>query len=322
MMSSAGTETVTGAARVGADLRAARERLGWTLPEVAAGLRIRLPYLEAIEDGRVKDLPGAAYALGFLRTYAQSLGLDPDELSRRFRAEAGDVNRKTELTFPVPVPERGVPAGAVVLLGVLLAVGAYIGWYRLSDRGVLPPEVVPPVPERLAPLAEQAVPPSLPPVSPVPAPASPAAVADAPPAAVPSPSVSPTSAAAATAAPPIPAAPVPNPDDPRIVVRAKGDAWIQVREKQGPVIYDHVMHAGDTWTVPAKPALLLTTGNAGGTELLVDGTATAPLGAPGSVRRNLVLDPDQIKDGKIVSATPTPAPAPAAPAASPKTPAQ
>jgi len=123
------------APRVGADLRAARHRLGWELPEVAAGLRIRLPYLEALEDGRIADLPGNAYALGFLRTYATALGLDPYDLSRRFKAEAAAVNRKTELAFPVPVPERGVPAGAVVLLGAVLAVGAYVGWYRLSAGG-------------------------------------------------------------------------------------------------------------------------------------------------------------------------------------------
>ena len=120
------------AARVGADLRAARERLGWTLPAIAAHLRIRLPYLEAIEDGRTEALPGNAYAVGFLRAYAQALGLDPDEITRRFRAEAGEVNRKTELSFPVPVPERGMPAGAVVLIGAVLAVLAYVGWYHFQ----------------------------------------------------------------------------------------------------------------------------------------------------------------------------------------------
>ncbi len=130
------------AARVGADLREARERLGWTLPAIAEHLRIRLPFLEAIEDGRIGDLPGRAYAVGFVRTYAQSLGLDPDEIARRFRAEAADINRKTELDFPAPVPDRGIPAGAVVLLGVVLAIGAYVGWYRMSGNGRPDSEVV------------------------------------------------------------------------------------------------------------------------------------------------------------------------------------
>src|SRR4051794_41234154 len=146
-----------GAARVGAELRAARLRLGLSLPDVAQELRIRLPFLEAIEDGRVSDLPGAAYAVGFVRTYATSLGLDPDEVARRFRAEAHEVNRKTELSFPAPVPERGVPAGAVVLLGLVLAAGAYAAWYKFSDSRRADP-VVAAVPERLAPLAQNAVP--------------------------------------------------------------------------------------------------------------------------------------------------------------------
>src|SRR3954447_18616938 len=123
--------SVLGAARGGAELRAARLRLGWALSDVAQELRIRLPFLEAIEDGRVGDLPGAAYAVGFVRAYAGALGLDADEVARRFRAEAHAVNRKTELSFPAPVPERGVPAGAVVFLGVLLAAGAYAAWYKL-----------------------------------------------------------------------------------------------------------------------------------------------------------------------------------------------
>ena len=319
-----GDDGYADAPRVGADLRAARERLDWALPEVAAGLRIRLPYLEALEDGRIVDLPGNAYALGFLRTYATALGLDPDELARRFKAEAAMVNKKTKLTFPVPVPERGVPAGAIVLLGVVLAVGAYIGWYRLSGEGKLPAETVTPVPARLAPLAEQAVPPA--PQAVVP----PTSVAAASPAAAPAtasamPQVSPSSASAAmpphagpvginsVASAPANAtpAPAPSPDGTRIMLRAKGDAWVQVRDRAGPVLLNRVLHAGDTWSVPARANLLLTTGNAGATELLVDGVAAAPLGSNGVVRRDLPLDPDQIKDGKLAVATPlTPANAP------------
>ena len=86
----------------------------------------------------------------------------PDEIARRFKAEASEVNRRTELVFPAPMPQRGVPAGAVILLGVVLAIGAYAGWYRLSGEGRLPAETVAPVPERLATLAEQAVPPPRP----------------------------------------------------------------------------------------------------------------------------------------------------------------
>jgi cytoskeleton protein RodZ len=33
------------------------------------------------------------------------------------------------------MPERGLPAGAMVQLGLVLPVGAYTGWYRLSSEG-------------------------------------------------------------------------------------------------------------------------------------------------------------------------------------------
>ena len=299
------------APKAGADLRAARERVGWTLQQMAASLRIRQPYLEALEAGRLDDLPGNAYALGFLRTYASALGLDSNEISRRFKAEAAAVNQKTELTFPVPVPERGVPAGAVVLLGVLLAASAYAGWYHLSGEGRLPAETNTQVPVRLAPLAEQAVPPAVPPPAPAAAPVpAPADVLPPPPViqqaeAPPVPSISPSSAAAAPVTPP-PVLPAPGASSvqSRILLRANADAWMQVRDRAGSVLLNRILHPGETWEVPATPNLLLTTGNAGGTDLLVDGAATASLGGNGAVRRDLPLDPDLIKDGKLAAGQP------------------
>lgn len=325
------------APRVGADLRAARERLGWSLQDVASLLRIRGQYLVALEAGRIDELPGTTYALGFLRTYAEALGLDPEELGRRFRAEVGEINRKTELSFPAPVPERGVPAGALVLLGVVLVIGAYVGWYRLSGEGALPPEVPPPVPARLAPLAEQAVPPS--PVTPktqslsqpqavaTPGPAqgatasttpdagtshaapavasasSPPAQPAASPASEPAAVVSPTQAAAATTTPPQGVATIPAAEQSRIVLSASADAWLYVRDKSGQVLLNRVLHPGESWVVPPLPNLLLTTGNAGGTEIMVDGSPTPSLGGSGSVRRDIPLDPDLLKAGKLGAVT-------------------
>ncbi len=293
---------------VGADLRETRERLGWTLPAVAASLRIRLPYLEAIEAGRFAELPGNAYAAGFVRTYAGAMGLDTDEISRRFRAEAAGVNRKTELTFPAPVPERGVPAGTVILLGVVLIIAAYVGWYRLSDDRQPTAEPVSPVPEHLAALAPLPPPPAssasatsaagLPVTQPAPQPALPTPIlVPVPPIASPTPAPAPT--------------PAPSPDGTRIVVRAKADAWVQVRDKLGNVVFNRTMRAGETWPVPAKPALLLTVGNAGGTELLVDGVVAPSLGADGAVRSDLPLDADLLRDGKL--AVPPPVAAKLAP---------
>lgn len=305
---------------VGADLRAARLRIGWNLPDCAAMLRIRPAYLSALEAGHLGDLPGYAYALGFLRTYGTALGLDPDELSRRFKAEAALGNRKTKLDFPAPMPERGMPAGAVVLLGAVLAIGAYVGWYRLSGEGRLPAETVPEVPARLAPLADQAVPLFIPPKAPGPAAAS---VEEDP--GPPMPAFSPSSAAAAMPPPPpvvtppsavvqasLPAqASVPAAGEARVVLRARVDSWLEVRDRAGQVILNRVLHPGESWPVPDRPGLVLTTGNAGGTDVVLDGTTVISLAGQGAVRHNLPLDPDAIKDGRLTAAAAAPTPPPA-----------
>ncbi|MBD2688734.1 helix-turn-helix domain-containing protein [Synechococcus elongatus FACHB-1061] len=66
--------------RIGAELRAAREAQGLDLAAVAAQCRVRSSYLEAIESGEVQRLPEPVFVQGFIRTYARSLGLDPDTL--------------------------------------------------------------------------------------------------------------------------------------------------------------------------------------------------------------------------------------------------
>jgi cytoskeleton protein RodZ len=61
-----------------------------------------------------------------------------------------------------------------------------------------------------------------------------------------------------------------------------------------------LMHPGDTWAVPTdRTDLVMTTGNAGGTEVDVDGTAISSLGASGLVRKNVPLDPELLKSGQL-----------------------
>src|SRR5262245_5102962 len=80
--------------RVGATLREERERRGWNVPELAQHLKIRRVHLEAIEAGRFAALPGPTYAVKFVRAYAEALGLDPDEMVRRFRDEVEGLDRR------------------------------------------------------------------------------------------------------------------------------------------------------------------------------------------------------------------------------------
>ncbi len=89
---------------VGGLLRQAREQRGQDLESVARALRIRHPYLVAIEEGRYRDLPGAPYASGFVRSYSEYLGLDATEMLRRFREESGNMGARSR----TGVPDTGV----------------------------------------------------------------------------------------------------------------------------------------------------------------------------------------------------------------------
>ena len=75
---------------IGASLREARVRHGLDFPEIETGTKIRGKYLQALEEEHFDVLPGETYIKGFLRTYAEYLGLDGqlyvDEFNSRYVA--------------------------------------------------------------------------------------------------------------------------------------------------------------------------------------------------------------------------------------------
>ncbi|MEQ9169582.1 MAG: DUF4115 domain-containing protein [Rhodospirillales bacterium] len=138
---------------VGGLLRASRLRCGEDLDVIAQVLRIRRRHLQAIEDGNFDQLPGTTYAVGFIRTYADYLGLDSDEVVRRFKGEQTlqpGKTPKSDLIFPSPMSETGIPRGAVVFLGVVIGVIAYGGWYSSTVDNDFFKQWIEPVPARLA----------------------------------------------------------------------------------------------------------------------------------------------------------------------------
>lgn len=140
---------------VGELLRLTRERLGHELQSVANQLRIRLSYLEAIEESRFRDLPGTTYAIGFVRSYADYLGLDGPDIVRRFREEAARIHGRTKLIFPNLAIEGKVPRAAILLVSALTLGLAYTAWYVLSSRQDHDVPVIAEVPDRLIALTPQ-----------------------------------------------------------------------------------------------------------------------------------------------------------------------
>jgi cytoskeletal protein RodZ len=114
---------------LGSKLKQAREARGVPLSEVEWATKIKLAYLEALEEERYDDIPGAVYARGFLRTYARYLGLDADPLIAEYNSTSG----ATEIisTRPaVTVEPRSLMVTPAMVVGVaLVLLLAIFGFY-------------------------------------------------------------------------------------------------------------------------------------------------------------------------------------------------
>ncbi|MGZ0187941.1 MAG: RodZ domain-containing protein [Alphaproteobacteria bacterium] len=113
---------------VGLFLRLLRERAGLTIDAAASQVRIRHTYLTAIEDDRFEILPGRAYAMGFVRAYAEFLGADVEASAR---AVVQDISRipAPALKARRPEIERESRFAPLAAAGICIALAGYVYWY-------------------------------------------------------------------------------------------------------------------------------------------------------------------------------------------------
>ena len=308
-------------------MRDRREECGLDIDHVAQTLRIRPAVLTAIEDGNFDQLPGPAYAVGFVRSYSTYLGLDAEALVLRFKAETAEMAGKPNLNFPLPIGDRRVPTIPILIICVLLAVLTYGGWYYYFGGRDQMTALAPSVPERLRGLLKSE-------------PAAPIAPAETAPVAVTvlsqtvtaptAPGTAPALASPATTEsdgtppvenrpgiPPVVAGIPPLPDiaapksadsdktpaegsygstenDSRVVLHATADSWVEVRDGHSNLLFSRVLKPGERYNAPNEPGLTLIAGNAGGLNITVDGTNIPAIGETGRVARNVSLDPDRL----------------------------
>jgi transcriptional regulator with XRE-family HTH domain len=129
---------------VGEQLREAREAKGLTLEQVAAETRIPQRHLVAMEAGEFAKLPGRTYAVGFARTYAKAVSLDPDAIAVGVR---GELDAQTEDGYrpasfepgdPARVPSRALGWFAAFAVLLLLAGGFFFFRTMFAPAGELP----------------------------------------------------------------------------------------------------------------------------------------------------------------------------------------
>ena len=143
---------------IGDSLREARTRRGLSAADVQKGIRIRERYLTALEEERWELLPGEAYTKGFLRTYAEFLGLDGqlyvDEYSSRFVGDGFDDASPRKIS-PRVHQDRGIERKVLLLaLAGIAALTALVivAWkFGAGDSGT--PAVVIQPPRTAAPAA-------------------------------------------------------------------------------------------------------------------------------------------------------------------------
>jgi len=131
-------------------LQKARRKQKIKISRAVEDLRIPKKYLYAFENNDLTAFPSAVYAVGFLKNYADYLGLDAaplvDDLKAHFGPEPLDDSLMRSLDIPTRRPWLPI-AGLIFLAGLVLA-GAYFGWsyfkgadYEVSASDELPPHL-------------------------------------------------------------------------------------------------------------------------------------------------------------------------------------
>jgi len=264
---------------VGEVLQRARVHYKQSLAQVEKDLRIPLAQLEAIEDSRYDQLPARVYAIGFIRSYAQYLGFNSEEIVRLFKEEAMSTKISPDLNFPVSAEQSNLPSKWIVLGSVAALILISILWGQVTSlQDPETPSVYDVSKKDAHPTFSMDVMPS-------------DSVAKSNSVHMMGPdvrsSISQDKEKIAEQAPLI--------QKKGVILSIKDNSWVEIRNADGKRLVSRVLKAGDQYFVPDEPGLTMSIGNAGGVELIIDGKTLAPFGAKGAVVRNVTLNSTALK---------------------------
>ena len=255
-------------ATFGENLRREREMRGVTLEEISASTKISVRFLKALEDEDLARVPGGIFTRSFVRAYAKYLGLDEDHVMAEYHLLVPPKNDTDIFRLAKSAPShqkegsRG-PMLAVLVAAVLLGSGYLLYLYTRASTEVKPPAAVvaPAVPE-----------PATPP------PATPTLDTSAP---VVAQGQNPAQAQAGAPTPPAMA--ISPSQNMTLQVAATERSWVAV-DADGKMVLQRVLGPGEFETLQAKETFDVTTGNALGIVLTLNGETLKPLGRRGEVK--------------------------------------
>jgi len=240
----------------GERLREARVKAGLTLDSAAARTRIRREYLEALETMDTRELPARAYAIGYLRTYAGFLELEPVSIVDQFKREVDtDTGRAQPTAAAQTRKEIKLPRGVFGAIFILASVASIAWWYAGQSTGDTGFENLPSPPDAAPEWAR--------------------ADFD-------------TSAEAASVDDiwsELPLGQVANLSN-VLVMRAVAPTWFEVRDRSGRILFSRQLEAGESYRA-MEDGLTVSAADAGAIQLERDGENVGPLGETGLAVENL-----------------------------------
>ncbi len=268
---------------IGEYLRQAREKKNISLRDIQETTKIRLRYLEAIEQGDLEQIPGEVYRRGFLVNYANAIGIDADEVLRKYNElknpypeqriappqissekEKSDPPKKAEMTTAQPARSgwlKGIYWGVgAALLGIVILL-LLMPLFRSPDHAKVKPVAKTAVPSPKKDLVQE----------------QPASTSS------PTPSATPNVAAAQPEAPAATPTTSVTPTEAPIQVEAEFSdrVWVRINA-DGASLLTREFNSGDakqSWT--AQKTMEITFGNPAGVHLSLNGKDLGPIGKYG-----------------------------------------
>ena len=258
-------EKLSGAdALVGDILRRTRESYNQSLRDVEKNLRIRACQIEAIEKNDFEQLPGRVYTIGFVRSYAEYLGLDGDQVVSILKAQFDVKTIDPALDFPVGATDGKFPrfwliAASIITFLLVVGVGTK---FLTQDRTIV--DEVPALSEVLrAQLPEQVIS-----VKPVEEKISAGQT------------VTPVKIAQAT-------------QNEIIILNVLANSWVEIKDEAGVTLVSRVLKKGERFSLPEETSgLTISMGNAGGIALEIGDKTLGALGQSGETKKDMPLDKD------------------------------
>ena len=143
---------------IGERIKAARERAGLSLAQVSAETRIAQRHLEMIEASDFDGLPARTYAVGFSRSVAKVVGLDPAEIATQVRAAltASGIEPPRRLSTYEPADPARVPSARLGWLMALVALALLVAAFIFLRPAATLPELTEDKPQQAAQAAKPA----------------------------------------------------------------------------------------------------------------------------------------------------------------------